>query len=47
MSKPKPSRPFQEIAMDFCSFGGQQFLIVVDCFIAPLSVRYLDVIHEG
>ena len=32
MSKPKPSRPFQEIAMDFCSFGGQQFLIVVDCF---------------
>lgn len=32
MSKSKPSRPFQEIAVDFCSYGGQQFLIVVDCF---------------
>ena len=32
ISKVKPSRPFQEIAVDFCSFGGQQFLIVVDCF---------------
>ena len=32
MSKPKPFWPFQEIAMDFCSYGGEQFLIVVDCF---------------
>ena len=31
MSKPKPSRPFQEIAVDFGSYGGQQFLIMVDC----------------
>ena len=31
MSKPRPARPFQEIAMDFCSYGGQQFLIIVDC----------------
>ena len=26
-----PSRSFQEIATDFCSHGGHQFLIVVDC----------------
>ena len=31
LSKPKPSRPFQEIAVDFGSYGGQQFLIMVDC----------------
>jgi len=32
VSKPKPSRPFQQIAIDFCSYGGHQFLIIVDCF---------------
>ena len=30
--KPKPQRPFQELAVDYCSYGGQQFLIIVDCF---------------
>ena len=30
--KPTPQRPFQEIAADFCSHAGQQFLITVDCF---------------
>jgi len=29
--KPKPSLSFQRIAMDFCSYGWQQFLITVDC----------------
>lgn len=29
--KQRPSRSFQEIAIDFCSHGGHQFLIVVDC----------------
>lgn len=32
IQKPKPERPFQEIAVDYCSYGGQQFLIIVDCF---------------
>ena len=32
ISKPKPSRPFQQIAVDFCSYGRHQFLIIVDCF---------------
>ena len=30
--KPKPARPFQEIAVDFCSHAGQQYLILVDCY---------------
>ena len=30
--KPKPQRPFQEIAADFCSHAGRQYLITVDCF---------------
>ena len=31
VSKQRPSQPFQEIAIDFCSYGRRQFLIVVDC----------------
>lgn len=31
-SKPRPSRPFQEVAADFAQYGGQQFLITVDCY---------------
>ena len=27
--KPKPLHPFQEIADDFCTYGGKQFLIIV------------------
>jgi len=29
--KPRPARPFQEVAADFCTYGGKQFLIIVDC----------------
>ena len=32
VSKPKPLRPFQEVAVDFCTYGGKQFLIIVDCY---------------
>ena len=31
--KPRPDRPFQAIAADFCSYAGQEYLITVDCFI--------------
>ena len=31
-SKPIPNKPFQEVAADFCSYGGQSYLILVDCF---------------
>ena len=30
--KPKPCRPFQEIAADFCHHAGHDFFIVVDCY---------------
>ena len=30
--KPKPSRPFQEVAGDFCSYTGHDYLILVDCY---------------
>ena len=32
ITKPKPERPFQELAGDFCCYGGQNFLILVDCY---------------
>ncbi len=32
ISKPKPTRPFQEVAADFCSYAGQDHLILVDCY---------------
>ena len=31
INKPTPDRPFQQIAADFGSHGGRQFLIIVDC----------------
>ena len=31
MQKGEPDRPFQQIAVNFASYGGRQFLIVVDC----------------
>ena len=31
ISKAVPERPFQQIAVDFASYGGRQFLIIVDC----------------
>jgi len=32
VSKTRPSHSFQEIAIDFCYYGGQTFLIIVNCF---------------
>ena len=40
--KQRPSRPFQEIAIDFCSYAGHDFLIVVDC-----HTDWPDIIHMG
>ena len=31
ITKPRPSRPFQHLAMDFAYYGGQHFLVAVDC----------------
>ena len=30
LTKPRPTHPFQEIAIDFCTYGGQQFLVIID-----------------
>ena len=35
-------RPFQELAVDFCSYAGNEFLIMVDC-----STDWPDIIHMG
>ena len=40
--KPRPGRPFQELAADFCSYASQDFLILVDC-----HSDWPDVIHMG
>ena len=32
IAKPKPERPFQELAGDFCCYGGRNYLILVDCY---------------
>ena len=32
VNKPRPTRPFQEIAADFCHHVGQCYLVIVDCF---------------
>ena len=40
--KPKPSRPFQEIAVDFCLYAGHTFLITVDC-----HTDWPDIVHMG
>ena len=32
ISKPRPARPFQEIAADFCYHAGRNYLVFVDCF---------------
>ena len=40
--KPRPSRPFQELAVDFCSYAGHNFLIIVDC-----HTDWPDIIHMG
>ena len=28
----RPIRPFQEIAVDFFTYGGRQFLVIIDCY---------------
>ena len=42
MSKQIPDRPFQQIAADFASYGGKQFLILVDC-----KTDWPDIIEMG
>ena len=42
INKPTPDRPFQQIAADFGSYGGRQFLIVVDC-----QTGWPDIIDMG
>ena len=42
ISKLKPTRPFQEVAADFCCYGGQNYLILVDCF-----TDWTDIIPMG
>ena len=42
ITKLKPERPFQELAGDFCCYGGKNYLILVDCYsdwpeIIPMS----------
>ena len=37
-----PSRPFQEVANGFCCYGGQNYLIIVDCF-----KDWLDIVPMG
>ena len=32
IQKPRPDRPFQKITIDFCSYAGRDYLIIVDCF---------------
>ena len=40
--KPRPGRPFEELAADFCSYASQDFLILVDRY-----SDWPDVIHMG
>ena len=37
-----PVAPFQELAVDFCSYAGREFLIVVDCF-----TDWPDIVYMG
>ena len=32
ITKSRPTRPFQEIAVDLCSYAGQDYLITVDYY---------------
>ena len=45
MQKNKPVRPFQEVAVDLCSYAGQTYLIIVDCFTDWLSSPWTTVPH--
>ena len=32
ITRSRPTRPFQEIAVDLCSYAGQDYLVTVDCY---------------
>ena len=42
IQKPKPNRPFQEIAVDLHSYAGRTYFIIVDCFTDWLAIISLD-----
>lgn len=42
VNKQTPERPYQEVAVDFASHGGKQFLILVDC-----KTDWPDIIEMG
>ena len=42
IQKPKPDRPFQKIAVDFCSYAGRHYLIVVDCYTDWPAIHPMD-----
>ena len=42
LTKPLPQRPFQQIVVDFASFEGRNFLIIVDC-----KTDWPDIIEVG
>ena len=42
VSKQIPDSPFQQVAADFVSYGGKQFLIIVDC-----KTDWPDIIEMG
>ncbi len=42
VTKPVPERPFQQVAADFGSYGGREFLIVVEC-----KTDWPDIIDMG
>ena len=42
IQKPRPSRPFQEIAVDLCAYAGRNYLILVDCYTNWLAIISMD-----
>ena len=42
IQKPTPERPFQEIAVDLCSYAGRTYLIIVDCYTDWPAIISLD-----
>ena len=57
IQKPRPDRPFQEIAVDFCTYAGRDYLIIVNCFtdwpaVIPMNHRtttlqLIRVLHQS
>ena len=42
IQKPAPGRPFQEVAVDFCSYAGDTYMIIVDCHTDWPAIISLD-----